>query len=172
MIVLALIGVLAAIISMNGLNLFKDAHVDSVVSAHKTMKQVVSAYTFKNKVLPASEAVLIQDGYVDGSIVESVKVGTGTTVVFNQAGNAAGEASAGNGFDLDGDGTVDTAAGDTVVQMVIAGVTPNEANEISTIIDGAAKTPAVSALDAKGRVEYPIIAAGATGSVTIYVDRK
>jgi len=172
MIVIAIIGVLASVISMNGFSLFRDAQIDSAITAQSSMKNAVTSYVFKNKTLPATEAALITGSFIDGSIVNSIKLGTSSTVAFNVVGNVAGEASGGNGYDLDGDGTVDTTASDTVVEITINGASAKDAREISLALDGAANTPAINLADTKGRVEYPVIAAGATGIVKMYIDRN
>jgi hypothetical protein len=81
-------------------------------------------------------------------------------------------AGGGGNYVLDG---VTPLTGDKVVQIKLVGVTSSDAKELSRRIDGESVllTPAdATALDDKGRVTHAPIAAGASGTVFIYVAHK
>jgi len=76
-------------------------------------------------------------------------------------------------YDFDGVATsVDTTNGSLVVEAVITGVNANDAKELKEMIDGndlTNPTPAVGAAATLGRVKYPAIASGATGTAVVYI---
>jgi len=169
-IVIAIIAILAAIIMPRSGTVFNDAGIASVQESVRAEQTALVRYVAKNHALPTTEDLLVSGGFVAGKPTSGISIGTGA-VMANVAGASAGDAAAANGYDLDGNGTADTA-NESVIEIQINGVTPEDARNISLSIDGAANTPALNAADAKGRVEYPAILAGNTGTVYIYVDGK
>jgi hypothetical protein len=58
---------------------------------------------------------------------------------------------------------------------VITGVSAADARALKQLVDGSditaiANLPAVGAAATKGRVKYPTIAAGSTGTVRVYIN--
>jgi len=169
--VIAIIGVLIAFFSPSGTTTYKDAEKLSTTTAISTLTTAEGMYIARNNALPANIGAMIADGELTGDVLKSIKHGTATLV--NAAGNTVGEATAADGYDLDGNGAVDTTAGEQVSEVQIAGLTPAQADEINIAIDRAASVIAAGAVpaDTTGRVEFPAIAAGATGTVSVFVQR-
>jgi prepilin-type N-terminal cleavage/methylation domain-containing protein len=85
--------------------------------------------------------------------------------------DAIDEESANYDFDGVAD-VVDTNNGSLVVEAVITGVNANDAKELKEMIDGndlTNPTPAIGAAATLGRVKYPAIASGETGTVIVYI---
>ncbi len=168
-IVIAIIGILAAFIAPRGGEVFKDAQIASVSEAVHSLKTAVAQYVVKNKQLPPAtnpEAALIQQKYLDGAATSTVAVGTSATLVETAGGGTPPAAGA---FDLDGDGTVDTKATEQVIELQIAGVPGTDAYAISQSLDGTLTAASTTVADTKGRVTYAAPTGGTT-TVHVYVD--
>jgi prepilin-type N-terminal cleavage/methylation domain-containing protein len=121
--------------------------------------------------------VLMKDRMIDKRF--SVKLGDqlATTLVRVRVIEAATttaditESSANYDFDGVAD-AVDTNNGSLVVEAVITGVNANDAKELKEMIDGndlTNPTPAIGSAATLGRVKYPAIASGETGTVLVYI---
>jgi type II secretory pathway pseudopilin PulG len=92
-------------------------------------------------------------------------------IVYAADATAIDDASA--NYDFDGvAAAVDTNNGSLVVEAVITGVNANDAKELKEMIDGTDLTnpsPVIGAAATLGRVKYPAIASGATGTVLVYI---
>lgn len=81
-------------------------------------------------------------------------------------------------YDMDGvDSDVDTNDGALVAECVITGVSAADAENIKEHIDGAnlkaiGNLPALGEAATKGRVKYPAIPAGSTGTVLVYLNHR
>lgn len=167
-VVLAIIAVLATIVVPRGVEAYHRSQLDSVITAARTLQTADTQYMTRHNVLPASINALITDGELNSDPTSNIKIGTAPT--FQQkAGNLAAGTAA--GYDLNGDGTKDTGANDTINELVLSSVSPSDANALSLAIDGSANTSALNSADTKGRVVYPAIAAGSTGKVYIFLNR-
>jgi prepilin-type N-terminal cleavage/methylation domain-containing protein len=125
-------------------------------------------------------AVLLPDGILEKRF--SVKIGDqlATNLVrvrlITTAANAAAITDSSANYDMDGvDTDVDTNDGALVCECVITGVSAADARGLKQLIDGnditaMANLPAIGAAANKGRVKYPAIAAGSTGTVVVYVN--
>jgi type II secretory pathway pseudopilin PulG len=93
--------------------------------------------------------------------------------VIESAANAAAITASSANYDFDGVGAVvDTNNGSLVVEAVITGVNGNDAKELKEMIDGndlTNPTPAIGEAATLGRVKYPAIATGETGTVLVYI---
>jgi type II secretory pathway pseudopilin PulG len=93
--------------------------------------------------------------------------------VIEAAATTADITAASANYDFDGVSTlVDTNNGSLVVEAVITGVNGNDAKELKEMIDGndlTNPTPAIGAAATLGRVKYPAIATGETGTVLVYI---
>lgn len=169
MIAVAIIGILSAIVGPMVFGTLNDAKITAVTSAQETLKTATAHSLIKNKKMPANINAMITDQSLDKNPLDSIKVGTSSTLSF-VSGNIAGPWR--RGYDLSQNNVIDTTAGQMVEQIIIAGVPPEDALAINLAIDGSANAPALHAADGKGAVVYPVIGAGATGSVYIYVTAK
>jgi type II secretory pathway pseudopilin PulG len=121
--------------------------------------------------------VLMKDRMIDKRF--GVKLGDqlATNLVRVRTIEAAADATAitasSANYDFDGVGAVvDTNNGSLVVEAVITGVNGNDAKELKEMIDGndlTNPTPAIGAAATLGRVKYPAIATGETGTVLVYI---
>jgi prepilin-type N-terminal cleavage/methylation domain-containing protein len=121
--------------------------------------------------------VLMKDRMIDKRF--SVKLGDqlATNLVRVRVVEAAADTSeidaASANYDFDGVAdVVDTNDGTLVVEAVITGVSPSDAKALKEMIDGNDLTnpiPAVGEAATLGRVKYPAIATGATGTVLCYI---
>jgi len=170
MIAVAVIGILSALVGPMVFDTLSDAKITTITSAQETLKTATGHSILKSKVMPASLAAMITDQSLDKNPLDSIKVGNSN--LFSVSNGLTVGAAPGNGYDLSQNGTIDTKAGQLVAQIRIWGVSPEDALAINLAIDGAANAPALNAADTKGAVEYGAIAAGATGSVYIYVISK
>jgi len=161
-IVIAIIGIIASMIMPKTGAAFNDAEILSVVQAAHSLQTGVVQYVAKKNVLPWGEKLIIKEKLMDGSAVDSIKIGTPRFA--SGAGDKVGVGPV-NGFDLDGDGTPDTTAAERVVEIIIYRATAEEARAISLKFDKAALTPALGVADNKGRVEYN----AGTGFVNVYI---
>jgi len=180
--VIAIIGLIITIFAPRGTLTWKDSQAVSAVAAVSTLKSATGVYASRNYSLPpAATAInaMIADGELDGDPTTSIKVGTGGTygigtgIAVGGSGTIAlGVTTGGDGYDFDGDGVVDTIATESVAELQIAGLTNGQASELSVKMDGTANSvTAVATADTRGRVEYPSIAAGATGIASVYIER-
>ena len=121
--------------------------------------------------------VLMKDRMIDKRF--GVKLGDqlATNVVrvrpIEAAANAGAITATSANYDFDGvAAAVDTNNGSLVVEAVITGVNANDAKELKEMIDGndlTNPTPAVGAAATLGRVKYPAIASGETGTAVVYI---
>jgi len=93
-----------------------------------------------------------------------------------EAPDAAAITPSSANYDMDGvDPDVDTNDGALICECVITGVSAGDAHSLKTLLDGSdptalANLPAAGAAATKGRVKYDAIAAGATGTVLVYIN--
>lgn len=165
-IVIAIIGILAAFIAPRGGEVFKDAQVVSVPEAIHSLKTATAQFLTKKKRLPANESELIAAKYLDGSAVSTIAVGSNPTFQQTAVGAACTPPAAGC-YDLDGTAPVDTL-NSTVLEVTISNVPGQDAYAISQSLDGSLSSSSTAA-DTTGRVTYA--APGANGTtVYVYVD--
>ncbi len=177
-IVIAIIGILAAGYALRGVNAITDAQVTSVSEAVANLKTATVQYLVNKKVLPGSNvapatAVAINDligaGYLDKDVTQSV--GVGSSAIFGPTPVAGNTSGTGAGYDLNGDGVADTTANQQVLELTINGVPGADAYAISKQLDGNLSTGSAVA-DPYGTVEYLAPAAGGTTTVKIFVTAK
>jgi len=125
-------------------------------------------------------AVLLADGILEKRFAVKIGDQLQTNLVrvrlIESAANAAAITETSANFDMDGvDTDVDTNDGALVCECVITGVSAADARGLKQLVDGSDITaiqnlPAVGAAATKGRVKYPAIGAGATGTVIVYMN--
>lgn len=134
--------------------------------------------------IPNFDQALLMQGFIDKPF--AVKLGDqkiGTTVSSGAAADigtmvqvrkvvltASGPDTA--SYDLDGaaGGANDTDTGQLVVECVITGLSAQDCKDMKDIIDGTTLgAVTVGSAATVGRVKYPAIGAGTTGTVLIYI---
>jgi prepilin-type N-terminal cleavage/methylation domain-containing protein len=121
--------------------------------------------------------VLMKDRMIDKRFAVKLGDQLDTTLVrvrvIEEAADATAITESSANYDFDGVSTVvDTNNGSLVVEAVITGVNANDAKELKEMIDGndlTNPTPAIGSAATLGRVKYPAIASGATGTVLVYI---
>jgi hypothetical protein len=77
------------------------------------------------------------------------------------------------GYDLDGDGTIDTSTAAFVVEAVIYGASAQDALEVSERLDGKALSESTAATaDVRGRVRYAAPTSGTVDALYIYIAHR
>jgi len=177
-IVVGIFGVLVAIALPNGTAVKAEADYGSVAETVHTLETAEAVYEVNNNSL-GTIAQMLANGALNTAPLQNLAIGSTSTMAVVAAGTAAGSGGAtANGYDLDGDGTVDVggttgnSATFSVAEITINGVTANDAFKVGQKIDGSALNSAIGVADSKGRVEYPAIVAPATGIVKIFVARR
>jgi len=138
---------------------------------------VVSGGTQEADAAAFDTLVLMKDRMIDKRFAVKLGDQLATTLVrvrkIEEAATAADITEETANYDFDGVGAVvDTNNGSLVVEAVITGVNGNDAKELKEMIDGndlTNPTPAVGAVATLGRVKYPAIATGETGTVLVYI---
>jgi prepilin-type N-terminal cleavage/methylation domain-containing protein len=198
--VLAVVAILTAMLIPKIFETINTARINSAAAGVNTVKNAVANHFAEfggfadatgTVLTPATVAasaeaanfdslVLLTDGILEKRF--SVKIGDqlSTNLVrvrlVETAATAGAITATSANYDMDGvDADVDTNDGALVCECVITGVSAADARALKQLIDGAditamANLPAMGDSATKGRVKYPSIAAGATGTVVVYVN--
>lgn len=200
--VLAVVAILTAMLIPKVFETINSARVSSAASAVDTVKTAIANHYSKHGgyadstgaiLTPATVAasadaanfdtlVLLPEGLLEKRF--SVKLGDqlATNLVQVRQVTAAADATAitfdSASYDMDGvDADVDTNDGSLLCECIITGVSAADARALKQEIDGSditaiANLPAIGGAATKGRVKYDSIAAGATGTVYIYINHN
>ena len=191
--VVAIIAVLAALITPRVINAVARSKVNSTALSAASLKTATTDYFAKNNSFPSRagtgatngavatgrfDADLISGGFLEklftcsiGSQLNDMSALTGRTHVRSQTAAASTtititSTAGGDNFDLDGDGAVaDFTTANTVVSVFIPGVSINDAIELNKIIDNTTNT-STSTSDTSGRCVY---STPSSGTVTVYL---
>jgi prepilin-type N-terminal cleavage/methylation domain-containing protein len=198
--VLAVVAILTAMLIPKIFETINTARINAAGASINTVKNAVANHYAKyggfaeadgTLITPANVAastdaanfdstVLLTDGMLEKRF--SVKIGDqlNTNLVqvrlIESAANAGAITATSANYDMDGvDTDVDTNDGALVCECVITGVSAADARALKQLVDGSditaiANLPAVGGEATKGRVKYPTIAAGATGTVRVYIN--
>lgn len=161
--VLAVIAILASILTPKIFSAINDARITSAVTSLDSLKAATVAYYSKNGSLPTTNAfdqMLVTTEFLEKRF--ECKMGDGDLVQ-----GVAGPAGFGNsGYMLDGTASLMTVAGTTVVQCLLSNVPVADAWELSKRVDGVDMSAGtLGTNDLKGRVEYN----HTTGNGTVFV---
>jgi prepilin-type N-terminal cleavage/methylation domain-containing protein len=161
--VLAVIAILASMLTPKIFSAISDARLTSAVSSLDVLKAATAAYYSKNGSLPTSST--FDQLLITGEFLEKrfeCKLGTGDMI---QA--VAGPAGFGNtGYKLDGTVNLMTAAGTTVVECLLSNVPVADAWELSKRVDGVEMSAtSLATNDLVGRVLYN----HTTGNGTVFI---
>ena len=190
--VLAIIGILAGVIVPKVIQATARSKVTSTAASYNSLKTAVADYFGKNGNFPLRDGTGATNGPVAtgrfdadlvagsfseklfscavGSQLYDASVLTGRTHVRTQtaAGNGTvtiTASSGGNNFDLDGNtSTTDLSTANTVVSLVIPGVSVTDAVELNKLIDN--ETVNGAAADLTGRC---IFSTPSSGTTTVYL---
>mgnify|MGYP000974779253 CR=1 FL=1 len=192
--VLAIIGILAAVLVPKVMDAVARSKVSGATLVYNTLRTATVEYYSKSNSFPARsgtgatdtavaagrfDADLVNGGYIDKLV--SVPIGTTTTtgalttrthvrcrpaVVSGNVTVTA--ANSGDNFNLDNNtATAEFVAGDMVVSLMIPGVPLKDAVALNALVDSVVNT--TSAADAVGRCIYSAPAANGTVTVYLYV---
>ncbi|MFT5190133.1 MAG: prepilin-type N-terminal cleavage/methylation domain-containing protein [Verrucomicrobiales bacterium] len=200
--VLAVIAILTAMLIPKVFETINSARVGSAAAAVNTVKTAVASHyseyggfadSTDTVLTPATIGASADAEAFDtlvllaGGVLEkrfSVKMGDqlATNLVrvrlIEDAADADAITETSANYDMDGVvADVDTNDGALVCECVITGVSAADARSLKQEIDGTditalANLPAIGAAATKGRVKYPAIAAGATGTIQVYVSHR
>lgn len=190
--VLAIIGILAAIIVPKVIQATARSKVTSTVASYNSLKTAVADYYGKNGTFPQRlgtgstngpdvkgrlDADLLAGGFMDklfscpiGSQLNDSSALTGRTHVRSQTAVNSGtvgitSAAGGNNFDLDSNtSTADFTTANTIVSLVIPGTSVSDAVELNKLVDN--ETVDGSAADLTGRC---IFSTPSSGTTTVYL---
>jgi prepilin-type N-terminal cleavage/methylation domain-containing protein len=197
--VMAVIAILSAMLIPKIFDAINSARIEHAAAAVNTIRTAVASHYTKYGAFADSDGVfftptgvagpqladaadfdtlvLMKDRMIDKRF--SVKMGDQLATnlvrvrVIEDAATTADITEATANYDFDGVATaVDTNNASLVVEAVITGVNANDAKELKEMIDGndlTNPTPAIGAAATLGRVKYPAIASGATGTVLVYI---
>ena len=193
--VVAIIAVLAALLTPRILNAVARSKVNSTALSYSSLKTATTDYFAKNNSFPSRvgtgstngavatgrfDADLVSGGFLEklftcsiGSQLNDMSALTGRTHVRSQAALAAAtltisSTAGGDNFDLDGDGaTADFTTANTIVSLVIPGVNINDAIELNKLIDNTTNS-SISTADTAGRCVYSTPSSSTT-TVYLYV---
>lgn len=200
--VLAVIAFLTAMLIPKIFETINSSRVNSATAAIDTVKTAVASHFSRHGGFADSTATLLTPATVvasgdaaefdslvllpEGVLEKRFSVKLGDQLATNLArvrlienaadADAITETSA--SYDMDGvTADVDTNDGALVCECVITGVSAADARSLKQEIDGSditalANLPAIGAAATKGRVKYGAIAAGATGTVLIYIAHR
>jgi len=163
--VLAVIAILAGMLIPKIFEAIRNSHINATLEAYNTLKAAAlenyakwgrfadtngTQYTGTN-----FDQVLFTEGRIDARAAEKIPLstagGTGNVYVSVTTGPGRGN----SGYDLDGDGTKETANAAYTVELVINSVAAKDAHDLSLRLDGPAlSTTDETSEDTKGRVEY------------------
>lgn len=171
--VLAVIAILAALLIPKVFESINNARINNAAVSYNTVKAAVTDHYAKyggllnstngdgsSKVLtlPVAnyDSVLLTEGFLDKPFAVKIGDGSANTKVTAVAGKLATDPvdPTNAAYDLDGTGVVNDAAGSTVVEAIITGVTLQDAKDLNDRLDGNALGAAVGQDDLKGRVKY------------------
>jgi prepilin-type N-terminal cleavage/methylation domain-containing protein len=177
--VLAVIAILAALLVPKIFAAINDSRFSNSVASINSVKTATMDYFGKKGnfgaagVAAAFDTELVKENCLERPLACKVAETSSTAEVVSVGALAIGALTGGGAnYALDG-ATVIT--GDKVVQIKLVGVSGTDAQELSKRIDGETVllTPAdATAADTMGRVTHAAIAAGATGTVYIYLAHK
>lgn len=198
--VLAVVAILTAMLIPKIFETINTARINAAAAAINTVKNAVANHYAKyggfaesdgTLITPANvaassdaanfdSAVLLADGMLEKRFAVKIGDQLDTNLVqvrlVEAAANAAAITASSANYDMDGvDTDVDTNDGALICECVITGVSSADARALKQLIDGSditaiANLPAVGAAATKGRVKYPAIAAGSTGTVRVYIN--
>src|ERR1041385_1359065 len=166
--VLAVIAILAALLIPKIFEAINSARINNAVVSYNTIKTAAMDHYGKygkinsrfgtNDLAPPitryDTNILMPEALIDKPF--AVKIGGGDVSTNSVIQAVVGTSTGGSGgYDLDGDGTIDTGTAAFVVEAVIYGVSAQDALEVSQRLDGQAlsETSATTA-DTRGRVRY------------------
>ncbi len=115
------------------------------------------------------DGVLLAEGLIEKKFETQLATNTHVHLVPCRISATVGAVADGC-YDLAGDGS-NTVVGTSVVEAVLKGVSAEDAKELNDRIDGTERGAELGASDIKGRVKFDI-AAGATGTVHLYIAHK
>lgn len=177
--VLAVIAILAGMLIPKIFEAIRNSRINATLEAYNTLKAaVLENYAKWGKFATTAgtqytgtnfDQVLFAEGRIDARAADKIPLSTsgGTNNVY--VGVVVGGGRGGSGYDLDGNGTIDTTNAAYTVELVINSVAAKDASDLSLRLDG----PAMSATDetsadTKGRVEY-VAPSGSPKVTTVYM---
>jgi type II secretory pathway pseudopilin PulG len=197
--VMAVIAILSAMLIPKIFDAINSARIEHAAAAVNTIRTAVASHYTKYGAFADSDGtfftptgvagaqaadaadfdtlVLMKDRMIDKRFAVKLGDQLATTLVRVRVIEAAAttadidETTANYDFDGVAD-VVDTNNGSLVVEAVITGVNANDAKELKEMIDGndlTNPTPAIGSAATLGRVKYPAIASGQTGTVLVYI---
>lgn len=159
--VLAVIGILAAMLTPKILSSINDSRLNNTVVSLNSVKSAVAAYFSKTGVFTNAsnfDLTLVSLEYLERPF--ACKIGSGSLV---QVVNGPGNGTAGYTFD---GVTTNTLGASSVVECLISNVYIADALDLSTRIDGTSLSATNNTTaDGRGRVTYGFT----SGSGTVYV---
>lgn len=181
--VLAVIGVLAGLLVPRVFSAITQSRVNTAAIGYNSLKAASMTYFGKYgkfagvagaaATLPVTgwdSSVLLPEGLVEKPF--DTQLATATTVkLIAPLGAVAVDPLVDGSYDLVGSSGTNSVIGTTLVEVVLTGVSADDAKDLNDRIDGPALGAALGASDTKGRVKFNI-ATGATGLVHLYIVHK
>jgi len=190
--VLAVIAILAGMLIPKIFEAIRNSRINATLEAYNTLKAAVLenyakwgrfAYghdindTQNSQTTAATQQytgssfdyILFKEGRIDARAADKIPLSTsgGTDNVYVNV--VAGKGNNGSGYDLDGDGTAETANAAYTVELIIKSVAVQDAQDLSLRLDGKELSANdLTTTDTKGRVEYGTITDKKT-DVYIYI---
>jgi len=184
--VLAVIAILAALLIPKIFEAINSARINNCVVSYNTIKTATMDHygkygkinsRFGTNDLPApitryDTNILMLEALIDKPF--AVKIGGGDVSTNSLIQAVVGTTTGGSGgYDLDGDGTIDTGTAAFVVEAVIFGATAQDALEVSERLDGKALSESTAATaDLRGRVRYAVPVSGTVDALFIYIAHR
>lgn len=184
--VLAVIAILAGMLIPKIFEAIKNSRINSTLEAYNTLVAAVNDHVGKwgkfcdpggTNITSISSTyaqyfdskVLFPEGRITAPAYAKIRVGEGTTTTETlvELVKGASTTTGAGGYDLDGDGTIDTANAAWVAELKIKDVSAEDARELSIRLDGLPYSATnLTSEDGKGRVAY---AAPTDGKTTVYI---
>jgi len=185
--VLAVIAILAAVLIPKVFEAINNARVSNAAMTCQTAKTACADHYAKFGSLTSSnntstltlpyadfDKVLLAETFLDKPF--AVKIGDGLDANNNvslTAATGAGLSATGPDYDLDGDGTIDTAATTTVVEAVISAAALEDARSLDRLIDGVSLSyTGVAVSDLRGRVKWAQQGSTGTYDIRVYLTHR
>jgi len=175
--VLAVIAILAGMLIPKIFEAIRNSRINATLEAYNTLKAAVLehyakwgkfAYGYDINDTQNSQStaatqqytgtsfdyILFKEGRIDARAADKIPLSTigGTSAVYVNV--VAGQGNNNAGYDLDGDGTKETANAAYTVELVINNVAARDAYDLSLRLDGPALSTGETSADTSGRVEY------------------
>ena len=177
--VLAVIAILAGMLIPKIFEAIRNSRINATLEAYNTLKAaVLENYAKWGRFANTSgtqytgttfDAILFEEGRIDARAADKIPLSTagGTANVYVSVTTDKGFGGA--GYDLNGDGTTETANAAYTVELIIKSVAVQDAQDLSLRLDGKELSANdLTTTDTKGRVEYGTITDKKT-DVYIYI---